>query len=107
MKRASEINSFLGPESPAFILYNEGQFHASLDSHLFRYLLQYLRITFRDFKQGTTALSAEPITVRDGNFMKNINNKKPDFGVYKERIRGKFFCISSVIDPLLIIPSYY
>jgi hypothetical protein len=90
VKGASEMNSFLGPESPAFKIYNEGQFHASLDSHLFRYLRQYLRVTFRDFKQQTTALSAEPVTIRDGNFMKNINNKKPDFGVYNERIRGKF-----------------
>ena len=84
----SGTDGVLGVESPGFQVYNEGQLHASLDSHLFRYMRQYLRITFDQFRSEQSLASAVPVTIRDGHFMKTINQKKPDFGVYNERIRG-------------------
>ena len=81
-------NSFIGPESPGFTFHNEAELHTSLDSHLLRYMRQYLRITFQRFGSELRRLSATPVTIRDGNFMKTIRQKKPDFGVYSESIRG-------------------
>lgn len=83
-------NIFSGPESPGLMFYNEGQLHASLDSHLVRYLRQYLRITFETFGRQARDLNASAITVRDGNFMRQVRGNKPDFGVYKQSVRGSF-----------------
>jgi hypothetical protein len=43
-------------------------------------------------------LSATPVTIRDGHFMRAIRQKKPDFGVYSESIRGTSLPWSSVIN---------
>jgi hypothetical protein len=51
---------------------------------------QYLRITFEKFGDQTKALNATPVSIRDGGFLKIVRGKKPDFGVYKESIRGAF-----------------
>jgi hypothetical protein len=72
------------------MIYNESQLHASLDTHLFKYMRQYLRITFEKFGDQTKALKATPVSIRDGGFLKTVKTKKPDFGVYRESVRGVF-----------------
>lgn len=77
-----------GPESPGFWVSNESQLHSSLDSHLLRYMRQYLRITFGTFRQQLSARGAEEVTIRNGGFTRNIKRKIPDIGVYSLQERG-------------------
>jgi hypothetical protein len=80
-------NSWLtiaGPESPGFWVNNEAQFHASLDTHLLRYMREYLRISFSNFpKRLGTAL-----TIRNGCFADDVKGKLPDICVFSTNARG-------------------
>lgn len=77
-----------GPESPGFWVSNESQLHSSLDSHLLRYMRQYLRITFGTFKQQLSARGAVEVTIRNGGFTRDIKKKNPGIGVYSLQERG-------------------
>ena len=73
---------------------NEGAIQADLNSNFFRYMREYLRITFDCFQLETQILLATPVTIYDGSFLRPVEGpgetrpKKPDFGVCKENGQG-------------------